>query len=111
MAKMKTILSLEFTYLLLFRFNRKTKKRQRFLENVRKAHKKKVNKEKSDPTKYSFSALHLVHDPQGFAEKLYKKMEGLKEKFEVKLLYLDLISRLIGTHQLFLLNYYPFISR
>ena len=46
------------------RFNRKTKKRQRFLDNVRKAHKKKVNKEKSDPTKYSFSALHLVHDPQ-----------------------------------------------
>jgi len=93
------------------RFNRKTKKRQRFLDNVRKAHKKKVNKEKSDPTKYSFSALHLVHDPQGFAERLQKKMEGLKEKFEVKLLYLDLISRLIGTHQLFLLNYYPFISR
>merc|ERR1712038_1833659 len=63
------------------KFNRKTKKRQRFLENVRRAHKKKMRKEKSDPTAHSFSALHLVHDPQGFAEKLHRKMEGLKEKF------------------------------
>ena len=32
------------------------------LENIKKAHKKKVNKEK--PQSYDFSALHLLHDPQ-----------------------------------------------
>ena len=89
--------------------NKKSRKRQRFLENVKKAHKKKKNKSKNEP--YNFSALHLIHDPQGFAEKIFKRMETLKEKFEVKLLYLDLVSRLIGTHQLILLNYYPYVAR
>jgi len=89
--------------------NKKSRKRQRFLENVKKAHKKKKKKNKVET--YNFSALHLLHDPQGFAEKVFKKMEGLKEKFEVKLLYLDLVSRLIGTHQLILLNYYPYVAR
>ena len=91
------------------KFNKKTRKRQRFLENVKKAHKKK--KKKNQVETYNFSALHLIHDPQGFAEKIFKKMESLKEKFEVKMLYLDLVSRLIGTHQLILLNYYPYVAR
>ena len=91
------------------KFNKKTRKRQRFLDNVKKAHKKKKTKNKTES--YNFSALHLIHDPQGFAEKCFKKMETLKEKFEVKLLYLDLVSRLIGTHQLILLNFYPYIAR
>ena len=89
--------------------NKKSRKRQRFLENVKKAHKKK--KKKNQVESYNFSALHLLHDPQGFAEKIFKKMESLKEKFEVKLLYLDLVSRLIGTHELILLNYYPYVAR
>ena len=89
--------------------NKKSRKRQRFLENVKKAHKKKKKKNKVES--YNFSALHLLHDPQGFAEKIFKKMESLKEKFEVKLLYLDLVSRLIGTHQIILLNYYPYVAR
>merc|ERR1719341_1127021 len=60
---------------------------------------------------YNFSALHLLHDPQEFAEKLFRRLEGLNEKFEVKLMLLELVSRLIGTHQLILLNYYPYIAR
>ena len=91
------------------KFNKKTRKRQKFLENVKKAHKKKKKKAKIES--YNFSALHLIHDPQGFAEKIFKKMETLKEKFEVKMLYLDLVSRLIGTHQLILLNFYPYTAR
>jgi len=35
----------------------------------------------------------------------------LKEKFEVKLLMVELVSRLIGVHELQLLNFYPYISR
>ncbi len=89
--------------------NRKTKKREKFLDNLKKAHKKKKKRDKA--ASFNFSALHLIHDPQGFAEKLYKKLDGLKEKFEIKLLFLDLISRLIGTHELILLNYYPYIAR
>jgi len=89
--------------------NKKTKRRKKMLENIKKAHKKKVNKEK--PQSYDFSALHLLHDPQGLAERLFKKLESLKEKFEVKLLMVELVSRLIGVHELQLINFYPYISR
>jgi len=91
------------------KFNKKTRKREKYLENIKKAHKKK--KKKNSAPSYNFSALHLIHDPQDFAEKLFRKLEGLTEKFEVKLMLLELVSRLIGTHQLILLNYYPYIAR
>merc|ERR1719450_1798332 len=91
------------------RFNKKTRKREKYLENIKKAHKKK--KKKTNAPSYNFSALHLIHDPQEFAEKLFRKLEGLTERFEVKLMMLELVSRLIGTHQLILLNYYPYIAR
>jgi len=91
------------------RFNKKTRKREKYLENIKKAHKKK--KKKTNAPSYNFSALHLIHDPQEFAEKLFRKLEGLTERFEVKLMMLELVSRLIGTHQLIILNYYPYIAR
>jgi len=91
------------------KFNKKTRKREKYLENIKKAHKKK--KKKNSVPSYNFSALHLIHDPQEFAEKLFRKLEGLTEKFEVKLMLLELVSRLIGSHQLILLNFYPYIAR
>jgi len=89
--------------------NKKTKKRAKMLENIKKAHKKKVNKEKVPS--FNFSALHLLHDPQSLCERLFKKLESLKEKFEVKLLMVELVSRLIGVHELQVLSFYPYISR
>merc|ERR1719300_1944978 len=91
------------------RFNKKTRKREKYLENIKKAHKKKKKKMKAGS--HNFSALHLIHDPQEFAEKLFRKLESLTERFEVKLMMLELVSRLIGTHQLIILNYYPYIAR
>ena len=66
------------------------------------AHKKK--KKKNSAPSYNFSALNLIHDPQEFAEKLFRRLEGLNEKFAVKLMLLELVSRLIGAHQLIILN-------
>ena len=40
------------------------------------------------------------------AEKLFKHVEGLHEKFEVKLLYLNLVSRLVGVHEVSLFIIY-----
>ena len=90
--------------------NKKTRKREKKLQNVKKAHNKVKKSKKADT--FNFSALHLIHDPQKFAEdlcKLYMR-EGKKEKFEVTIQFADLISRLIGTHQLFVLNYYKKIA-
>lgn len=71
----------------------------------------KAKKKKSKAPQYNFSALHLIHDPQDFAEKLFKQIEKNNDRFEVKLMTLDVISRLIGLHNLFLLNFYPYIQR
>lgn len=96
--------------LLGHRVGKKTKKRQKKLDRalgVLNKHKKK----KKNAEVFNFSALHLIHDPQDFAEKLFKQLEATTERFEVKLMLMDLISRLIGVHQLFLLNFYPYIQR
>ncbi|KAK9499005.1 hypothetical protein O3M35_003528 [Rhynocoris fuscipes] len=93
------------------KFNKKTRKREKQLKKVKSVISKSKKKKKANPAINNFSALHLIHDPQGIAEKLFKQLETRNEKFEVKVLTLDVISRLIGLHQLILLNFYPFIQR
>ncbi|XP_075973446.1 SDA1 domain containing protein Mys45A [Anticarsia gemmatalis] len=92
------------------KFNKKTRKREKLVEKVKKQA-KKLKKKKQKAPAFNFSALHLINNPQGFAEKLFKKLESSNDRFEVKLMLLDVISRLIGLHSLFLFNYYPFIAR
>lgn len=92
------------------RVAKKTKKRQKVLENVKKLYKKSQNKKKKAPN-FNFSAIHLIHNPQGMAEGLFKQLQDGNERFEVKLLHLDVISRLIGIHELFIFSYYPYITR
>lgn len=92
------------------RVSKKTKKRSKQLENVKKLFKKSQNKKKKAPS-FNFSAIHLIHNPQGMAEDLFKQLQDGNERFEVKLLHLDVISRLIGIHDLFLFSFYPYITR
>ncbi|KAM8808232.1 protein SDA1 homolog [Eudromia elegans] len=89
--------------------NKKTTKRKKKLEKAMKVLKKQKKKRK--PEVFNFSAIHLIHDPQDFAEKLLKQLENCKERFEVKMMLMDLISRLVGIHELFLFNFYPFVQR
>lgn len=92
------------------KFNKKTRKREKMVDKAKKIAKKMKKKKQKAPI-FNFSALHLINNPQGFAEKLFKQLESSNERFEVKLMLLDVISRLIGLHNLFLFNYYPFIAR
>lgn len=71
----------------------------------------KNKKKKNQSQSSNFAALTLIHDPQGFAEKLFHQLEKRHERFEVKMLTLDVVSRLIGLHQLIIFNYYPYIQR
>ncbi|XP_041460227.1 protein SDA1 homolog [Lytechinus variegatus] len=90
--------------------NKKSKKRQKKTKKalqVLRKHKKKRKKKEA----FNFSALHLIHDPQDFAERLFKQLEKTTERFEVKLMMINLISRLVGVHQLILFNLYPFLQR
>lgn len=57
------------------------------------------------------SPLQHLHDPQGFAEKLFSCLQTSNERFEVKLMMMKVISRTIGLHRLIILNFYPFLQK
>ncbi|KAK7097160.1 protein SDA1 homolog [Littorina saxatilis] len=96
--------------MLAHRVGKKSRKRQKKLDRaLLVAKKRKKNRQKTEV--FDFSALRMVHDPQGFSEKLLHQLEGTNERFEVKLMMMDLISRLVGVHQLLLERFYPFLKR
>ncbi|XP_067633965.1 protein SDA1 homolog isoform X1 [Eurosta solidaginis] len=92
------------------RVNKKTKKRKKQLEQIKKQAIKAQKKKRNAPA-FNFSGIHLIHNPQGMAEGLFKQLQSTNERFEVKLMHLDVISRLIGIHNLFLFGFYPYITR
>ncbi|CAB4060365.1 SDA1 [Lepeophtheirus salmonis] len=74
--------------------NKKSRKRKKLLENIKKSHtKKKKNKKKQSLS----TSQHFI---------LYTILKALLKNY-----LKNLISRLIGTHQLFILNYYTYIAR
>lgn len=88
---------------------KKSSKNKKKMEKAMKVLKKHKKKKKVEV--FNFSAIHLIHDPQDFAEKLLKQLESSNERFEVKIMMMELISRLVGIHELFLFNFYPFVQR
>jgi protein SDA1 len=93
--------------------NKKSKKNQRDLRKAAVTVKKKQQK-KNAPHPLNFSALHLLHDPQGFAEKLFSKhVQNSKSKLqlETKLIVLQLVSRLVGLHKLTVLSLYSYFLK
>ena len=88
--------------------NKKSKKQARDLKKAAATVKRK-DKKKSAPHPLNFSAFHLLHDPNGFAETLFsKQVNSSKCKFtlDTKLLCLNLITRLVGLHKLQILSLY-----
>lgn len=61
----------------------------------------------------SFEAMMLLNDPQDFVERLFSDLQTRrrKESYEIRLLFINLITRLVGTHRLILFNLYPFLQR
>ena len=93
--------------------NKKSKKKAKALENAVAATKRKERKKKQ-PHPLNFSAFHLLHDPQGFAEALFAKhLQNNKSKLNLdqKLLVLQLLSRLVGLHKLTLLSLYSYFIK
>jgi protein SDA1 len=58
-----------------------------------------------------FPAIQLLHDPQGLAEKMFGALDKRGERFEVRLLCLNFITRLVGQHRLILLPLYSYIQK
>ena len=93
--------------------NRKSKKAARALEKAAATVKKK-EKKKRQPHSLNFSALHLLNDPQGFAETLFSKhLQNTRSRLNLdqKLLVLQLVSRLIGLHKLTVITFYSYFLK
>ncbi|KKZ61935.1 hypothetical protein EMCG_00497 [[Emmonsia] crescens] len=93
--------------------NKKSKKKARQVDRALASVKKK-EKKKHQPHPLNFSAFHLLHDPQGFAETLFSKhLQNTKSKLnlEQKLLVLQLVSRLVGLHKLTMIQLYSYFLK
>uniref|UniRef100_A0A7S2CST8 Protein SDA1 n=1 Tax=Octactis speculum TaxID=3111310 RepID=A0A7S2CST8_9STRA len=93
------------------RHSRKTLSRAHRTERQTKWKEKKIRDLDNKAPQALFPALQLLNDPQGLAEGLFRKLRGSNERFEVKLLAMNMVSRLIGSHQLLLLSFYSFTQR
>ncbi|KAJ3358352.1 Protein SDA1 [Kappamyces sp. JEL0680] len=92
--------------------NKKRKSRANQLEKAF-AKVKKRDRQKNRAEVFNFSALHLLNDPQGFADQLFSRLRVATQKntfnFELRLEIMNLISRLIGVHKLLVLGFYDFL--
>ena len=88
-----------------------TKSRISKVEKVMKQVKRKAKRKNKVKYSTDFLPIDLIHDAQTFAEKLFNKLRKSNDQYEVKLLMMRLISRMVGRHQLILLQFYPYILR
>ena len=91
----------------------KSKKAERKLASAT-AKVKRQDRKKRQPHPLNFSALHLLHDPQSFAETLFSKhLQNARSRLnlEQKLSVLQLVSRLIGLHKLTVISFYSYFLK
>lgn len=94
--------------------NKKSSKRGKKLESALKTIKKK-NSNKHSATYLNFSAIHLLRDPQQFAEEMFENhlsgKNANKYDLDQKIAIMNLVSRLVGTHKLTVLGLYSFFLK
>ncbi|XP_020100893.1 protein SDA1 homolog isoform X2 [Ananas comosus] len=88
----------------------KKKKKAKLQRAVRSMKRQQKIASQNNSSNY-YSPLTYLKDPQGFAEKLFSRLQKCNERFEVRMMMLKVISRTIGLHRLILLNFYPFLQR
>lgn len=94
--------------------NKKSNRRKAQFETAHRSYKKKLHGVGKDKAHLNFSAIHLLHDPQGFAEKLFSahlQSRGPKFTLDQKLDCLNLIARLVGTHKLVVFSLYSYFLK
>lgn len=95
--------------------NKKTQKRENEIRAAA-ARVKRRERKKNAQTTLNFSALHLLNDPQGFAEDLFSlhlqpAHPPVKLVLEQKLYVLQLVARLVGLHKLTLIPLYSYFIK
>ncbi|KAL9997018.1 putative SDA1 domain-containing protein [Helianthus debilis subsp. tardiflorus] len=87
---------------------KKKAKLQRVIRSMKKQ--QRMSLERENNVNY-YSPLTSLKDPQGFAEKLFSKLQTCKERFEIKMMIVKVVARTVGLHRLILLNFYPFLQK
>ena len=67
-----------------------------------------------EASKKLYPAIELLRDAQGLGETTLKRIQTTGAnafRFEHKLLAMNFVTRLVGNHELLLLNLYPFLRR
>ncbi|CAN0280857.1 unnamed protein product, partial [Phaeothamnion confervicola] len=100
----------------LHKHSKKTRARARDTQRKAKARKAALTPEKEKDKDSGnggglFPAIMLLQDPQGTAEKVFRRLRQSNERFEVKLLMMNFVSRLVGAHRLLLLPLYSHLQR
>jgi len=95
---------------LSMRVGKKTKGRKSRLVKS-KTDLKKAKSEEESKSLPNFPAIELLHDPQGYCDKLFNVLQKTTVKFETRVLIMNFISRLIFTHKLIVYNFYPFLQK
>ncbi|XP_021901267.1 protein SDA1 homolog [Carica papaya] len=86
---------------------KKKAKLQRAIRSMKRQ--QRLSTEKQNASHYS--PLNHLKDPQGFAEKLFSRLQTCNERFEVKMMMLKVIARTVGLHRLILLKFFPFLQK
>ncbi|KAJ7231461.1 SDA1-domain-containing protein [Mycena haematopus] len=91
--------------------NKKTRSGDNKLRKQLNAAKKK--KHNKPEVTANFSGLQLLHDPQTFGEKLYDILNRYDKRFSLdhKILLMQLLSRVMGSHKLCVLGFYTYIVK
>jgi protein SDA1 len=109
------------------RFSRKTKSRKRHVDRQVDARKKSQRKREGvekdewvdlrddqgvEAARKLYPAIELLRDPQGLAEAVLKRLKQPKSiPYRIKLLMMNFCTRLVGNHELDLLNLYSFLQK
>ncbi|KAJ1392857.1 hypothetical protein SESBI_35442 [Sesbania bispinosa] len=87
------------------------KKKKAKLQRVIRSMKRQQRQSSERSNNNYYSPLNHLKDAQGFAEKLFSRLQKCNERFEVKMMMLKLIARTVGLHRLILLNFYSFLQK
>ncbi|CAA6655585.1 unnamed protein product [Spirodela intermedia] len=87
------------------------KKKKAKLQRIVRSMKRQQRRASGNCGLGSYTPLTHLKDAQGYAEKLFSRLQKCNERFEIKMMMLKVIARTVGLHRLILLNFYPFLQR
>jgi len=101
-----------------------SKKQHRIVKGLKLKKKKQLERENAviaqrvdkgvEASRKLFPAIELLHDPQTLVETILKRIKSSGSntyKFEVKMLMLNFVTRVVGNHELILLPLYALLQR